>query len=275
MPAPLRLVSLLPAPPMPVPLRLASVPPAPPMPVPLRLASVAACSADACSASARILCRLLRRCLFRFGSHACRLLRRCLLRFRPYLCRQLRRRLFGFGSSARRRFSRRTFDLRTRARRRFDRRLLRRGFQADDFGRESQVCLGSGRGELRLQSRRPLGFHRIELGGPAHVGVRLGASPGGVDRPLVLLGQRAELHIELLLQASAQRFDRITKLFVRHNRIIRAGSPPVKSGQAAQVQWLQQVDDRPWFPYNGALGGDLDSTEIRFRRMRAEDHHPR
>jgi hypothetical protein len=23
------------------------------------------------------------------------------------------------------------------------------------------------------------------------------------------------------------------------------------------------------------LGGDLDSTEIRFRRMRAEDHHPR
>jgi hypothetical protein len=24
-----------------------------------------------------------------------------------------------------------------------------------------------------------------------------------------------------------------------------------------------------------AYGGDLDSTEIRFRRMRAEDHHPR
>ena len=244
MPVPLRLACVLPAPPMPVPLRLACVLPAPPMPVPLRLAS-------------------------------CRLLRRCLLRFRPDLCRQLRRRLFGLGSSARRRFSRRTLDLRTRARRRFDRRLLRRGFQANDFGRESQIRLGSARGELRLQSRRPLGFHRLELGGPTHVGVRLGASPGGVDRPLVLLGQRVELHIELLLQASAQRFDRITKLFVRHNRIIRAGSPPVKSGQAAQVQWLQQVDDRPWFPYNGALGGDLDSTEIRFRRMRAEDHHPR
>jgi hypothetical protein len=24
-----------------------------------------------------------------------------------------------------------------------------------------------------------------------------------------------------------------------------------------------------------SFGGDLDSTEIRFRRMRAEDHHPR
>jgi hypothetical protein len=32
-----------------------------------------------------------------------------------------------------------------------------------------------------------------------------------------------------------------------------------------------------WRHNPGALprGGDLDSTEIRFRRMRAEDHHPR
>ena len=164
----------------------------------------------------------------------------------------------------------------TRARRRFDRRLLRRRFQADDFGRESAGLprLGPRRAPTPIAS--PTRFSPHRAGGQTHVGVRLGASPGGVDRPARGVSV-SELSCTSSCCCRPARSASIALRSCSFGIIGLSGpeSPPVKSGQAAQVQWLQQVDDRPWFPYNGALGGDLDSTEIRFRRMRAEDHHPR
>src|SRR4051812_43340941 len=79
------------------------------------------------------------------------------------------------------------------------------------------------------------------------------------------------------------RLGRFSSAILRHYRD-RSGASQGK--KTPQIQPRQQLDAGAAAPYNRDVsvaswhvarseGGDLDSTEIRFRRMRAEDHHPR
>src|SRR3954468_14867306 len=147
-----------------------------------------------------------------------------------------------------------------------------------DLGVEAPLGLVPCGWELGIEARLGRELSRVQALGDLLFGFfRRGTTRFG-NALVVVLGQRTQVRIERLAQLRQKRIHRTSGLLGGHPHAL-SESGSAKSRR--QTQERQAFDGKSGTPYNGRSssispqGGEPDSTGVRFRRMRAEDHQPR